>query len=560
MTSNGARLFRTPPQVTEELARILAIPRRNPNYPEDEQSQLVREMTSMLRRPGGTETLRPIQAIALFEMAYRKGAYMPIRVSGGKTLCSLLAPTVLESKRPLLIVPAKLVEKTRRAWREKTYHWRIYDGIYIVSYEWLSRVQAAAFLDTYKPDALILDESHKIKASKSAAKQRIEHYLDEHPGVPFVAMTGTGTKRSIKDYAHCVAWAIRGPECPLPLSWSDLESWSFALDQDLRPGAEPDDDRDPGALVALCAEGETPRDGFRRRMTETFGIVSTKESAIDCPIVVSRFSPRPPVEVTDAVALMRKTWETPDEEGFAEATTMWRHCREMASGFWYKWDPAPPKPWRRARKEWAAECRSVLTYNRSRIVTEMQLCQAIDRGAFPESRPLLRAWRDVRDTFRPNTVPVWISDYLIDAIAADVGRPGRATHYWTESVAFAERLREKTGLPYYGPEARDSKTRRSLLDHPHDEPAILSWHSCREGFDLEYCSRAFFTFAPTNGAGFEQALGRHHRSGQKSDDVEIVIVDVCDEHKNALDTLINDARYIQETTGQEQKALLADWT
>src|SRR5262245_46563659 len=99
-------------QRTACLRRVLELPRRS--WSDSGAKDLAERLTALLKTSGGTMTLRPVQAIALYE-AYRcHGAFLPIRVGGGKTLISLLLPHVLEASRPLLLLPAKLIEKTRR--------------------------------------------------------------------------------------------------------------------------------------------------------------------------------------------------------------------------------------------------------------------------------------------------------------------------------------------------------------------------------------------------------------------------------------------------------------
>src|SRR5678816_4636049 len=100
-------------------------------------------------------TLRPIQALALVEAAETGGLFAPIRVGGGKTLLSLLLPVVLGAERPLLLLPAKLIEKTRRAMHALQQHWRIARHTRLVSYELLGRAQAAELLDRFEPDLII---------------------------------------------------------------------------------------------------------------------------------------------------------------------------------------------------------------------------------------------------------------------------------------------------------------------------------------------------------------------------------------------------------------------
>jgi hypothetical protein len=107
---------------TPELARVLNIPRRV--WAEDKElDALASALTDWLKTPKGTMALRPIQAKALEELHDFGGLLAPIRVGGGKTLISMLAPVVLGAERPLLLVPAKLRDKTLREFAELRRHW-----------------------------------------------------------------------------------------------------------------------------------------------------------------------------------------------------------------------------------------------------------------------------------------------------------------------------------------------------------------------------------------------------------------------------------------------------
>lgn len=548
---------RSPPQRTAELDRIKALPRRPAEYSTEDQATLVREMTAMLRTPSGTMSLRPIQAVALFEIGQCMGGFLPIRVSAGKTIVSLLSATILGARRPLLIVPAALVEATRRRWRELAAHWRIYPMIEIRSYQWLSRVAAADFLDTLAPDAVVLDECHKAKDLGRSVARRLRRYVEANPTTSVVAMTGTVTKRSIKDYAHIVGWALKPSRSPLPNGWNELDSWAYALDPPTRAEiARGEDERPAGALVDLDDSGDA-RAAYRARLVETMGVVSTRETSIEIPILIERWSPPIPDAVRRAVALMRDTWETPDGTPFTEATALWRHCRELATGFYYRWNPLPPKAWVEARRAWASAAREIHSHGRRGLDTGLQIANAVDDGLYPEATEALRAWRAIEPTFKPRTEPVWLDPFVVDAIADDA-RTSEPTWYWTEHTAFARALAQATGLPYYGREA-STDAGVSILDHPRGSSGILSYEACREGLDLQYVARNVFCFAPTDGARIEQALGRTHRDGQEADEINVRIIVTCEEHTKALDTMIRDATYIQETTGQQQKVLLADW-
>ena len=140
-----------PVEHTSELSRILALPRRQ--MPDGE--ALAERLTRALKKEGGTMSLRPVQAIALYEAARVGGLFAPIPVGGGKTLLSLLLPTVLEAKRPLLLLPAALCGKTHAERQKLSTHWQIRDGVRIFSYERLSLMNSAKELHISRPDLKI---------------------------------------------------------------------------------------------------------------------------------------------------------------------------------------------------------------------------------------------------------------------------------------------------------------------------------------------------------------------------------------------------------------------
>src|SRR5262249_5979601 len=141
--------------------------------------EFARELTLVLRRPGGTMWLRRVQGQALLEAA-TVGLFAPIPVGEGKTLVSLLIPYVTDSKRPLLLLPAKLIDKTRRAIHELSRHWLIPD-IRIMSYEILGRPQSENALEGYRPDCIPCDEAHRLKNKRAAVTRRVMRYLERHP-------------------------------------------------------------------------------------------------------------------------------------------------------------------------------------------------------------------------------------------------------------------------------------------------------------------------------------------------------------------------------------------
>ena len=90
---------------SKDFRRIEQLPRRR--WEEDAENY-IEPLTNALKTPEGTMRLRTVQAAALTEIGLNQGLFAPIGVGHGKTLISLLAPHLLNSERPLLLVPAQL--------------------------------------------------------------------------------------------------------------------------------------------------------------------------------------------------------------------------------------------------------------------------------------------------------------------------------------------------------------------------------------------------------------------------------------------------------------------
>lgn len=328
-------------KLTQELIRVARLPRRV--WTPEESEQVAVKMTELLRKPGSTHPpLRPVQAVGLVELGTAGGLFGQIRVGGGKSLLSFLAPTVTFSKRPLLLVPAALVEKTERDHRLLSLHWDIPEFIKIMSYEILGRAQAAEALKAFSPDLIILDECHRAANHGAAVTMRLVRHFREHR-VKCVAMSGTTTKRSIHDYAHIMGWCLPAQALPIPTVYQDLEDWADATDE--RKGQTKR--AHPGALEVLCNEEEqriwhsdpvkAARQAFKRRLSETRGVVMTAESPIDASLSIRSVTPKLGTELDTAFQKLRSDWETPDGWPCKDGITQARHARELGLGFFYMW-------------------------------------------------------------------------------------------------------------------------------------------------------------------------------------------------------------------------------
>lgn len=564
------------------------------------------------------ESLRSIQSRAVGDAFALQGLFAPIGVGHGKFLISILLITLIEDARArdglpplkwLLLVPANLLKQTQAEIAKARRHWRTPlfwtqtgaagGGIRVESYDKLSSAKAAkAILDDYAPDAVVADECHKLKRTSSGRTRRFLRYFRDRPATRFFGMSGSVTRKTIRDYWHLVHLALPNHP-PLPRSFAETEAWCQALDD------APDSDfrRAPGALLDLCDPDEIEalspgwktspetaklsyygaderdqealleivRKGYRKRLRETPGVVATTDGALGTSLVIAeRVPPAAPANIVECFRHLRTTWQTPNGDEIDGGVSLWRHACELASGFWYRWDPIAPKNWLAARQDWNRFVRYVLAHNRQRLDTPLQVVQAVERGAlsnaFGDGAVFLQAWRDVRDTFEPNPKPQWESTWLVeDAIRwfdeqvdDDTGKPvtDRCVA-WVGLSAVGTKIEELSGgrIKHFGGGAEAST---KILTHK--GPIVCSIPAHGTGKNLQRYSRNLVMHWPSGADIAEQLLGRTHRPGQDADEVRVDVYMHALELRGAFDTSLRGADYIEKSTGATQKLTYANVT
>jgi len=538
-----------------ELDRILTLPRRVPLTPEEEEER-IDLLTDYLKTPNGTMRLRPVQAQALAEAHDHQGLFGPIRVSGGKTLISLLTPIVLEARAPMLIVPAALIEKTRTEARKLAQHWRLPTFLHIVSYQALGRVSGAGTLENLNPDLIICDEGHKLKNKRAAVTKRVSRFVHDHPETRMVILTGTISKRSLHDFAHLLAWTLK-LRTPLPRHYNELEAWALAIDE--RPNAIMPP-LHPGAILKLATDEDTgpptqrARTAVRRRINDTPGVVTASGTGCDVSLRVQGHIVETSGQTAAAFETLRAKWETPDGWPVSDGFAIWRYARELSLGFYYRWDPRPPEDWLAARKTWSAFCRKTLKDNRRNLDSEMQVALACVEHPEWYGDEEYKAWVAIRDTFKPRSVAVPFDDSVLEYCRHWAEKHGGLI--WCEHVDFAQRLSAKARLPYFAGEGLDAQG--NSIEDFNGKCAILSIEANREGRNLQRFSRSLVVSPPQQGDRWQQLLARTHRDGQEADEVICDIVISCAEHLDAMRIMQTDAQYQEDITGDRQKLLLAD--
>lgn len=540
---------RPPIEASPCLDRILALPTRESDPP-------------VLPLPDLGGTLRPVQARALAELLTYRGAFVSARVGAGKTLISLLAGTVLGAERPLLVVPAKLREKTAREALE------YYDAGWKVkipevrSYEVLGRVSGADVLEEIRPDLIILDEAHKVSNRSAAVTRRMGRYLWGRSDVAVLAMSGTLTRRDLKDFAHIAEWCA-GSRAPVPTKWSTLEGWSSALGASTDPWDRPALGALHTAFAPEAAVGlfDDPlpavREGYARRIWSTPGFVQTTDGLPGVGLEISLASWKVPPAADAALKSMLRTWATPGGDEITSAVELYAHARELSQGFYYRWTEVPPDGWLEARRAWRSWVRGVLTGSRT-YDSPFQVEKAVQDGRLVT--PTYRPWVDIRGSFTPVTEAVWVSHDLVDAVAAH--KFEGPTIVWVEHDAVGAALAAK-GVPYFGAGGLRRLHRGGPSESIEAAPArgivAASISANAEGRNLQSWGRNLVLSPPGMGSTWEQLLGRTHRDGQQADVVDVMVYAPTDLHLRSLTQAKAYAKYIAQTTGQEQKILSATW-
>lgn len=534
---------------TAEFERIKALRRRD--WQEGIDDAFLAAATDYFKTPAGVMSLWPMQAAALAEAHDNRGLFLGAGVGTGKTLVSLLLPVALQAERPLLFVPASLRDKTIHTDMPMlTKHWHLHPGLQVFSYDALSRESGAELLQTLRPDLIICDEAHRLAYKSSARTRRFLRYFGENPDTRLVVMSGTVSRKSLMDYSHLIKLALRA--APLPTPWHEVQDWADALDEKLGNRER----LAPGVLLDLCAGGESPRQGYQRRLCQTPGVIITSKTSCPASINLNRINLAVPQAVLEALRHLITEWETPGGEYCTEALELFRHGRELSCGFYYRWvwpHGVVNQPWLGARKAWRTFVRETIRHNRRGLDSELQVAGACAKGTLPNAA--YEAWVAVRDEYKPVTEPVWLDDFLMQHAAS--WAQGQPSLVWVEHDAVGRKLASTTfddgrSMFYFGQGASQAE----ILAHV-GSSVILSSHSHREGKNLQAWSHNIVVSASPSGAAWDQMLGRTHREGQTADEVGCDIYLHTEPLLNGFIGALADAKYLQDTLGQEQKLLYA---
>lgn len=571
---------RAPVRWSNDLARVLAIPTREPPLAD----ALVEVMNARLRRTddaqcscdparGCIKSLRPVQAWALFEAPLAGGLIAPIGVGHGKTGIGILAPMVFPGvRKAVLVVTTGLVDQLVNydypAWSQ---HFvtptlagsrYLYPGrpiLRIVPYAILQRPGSTDLLRREDPDLVIWDEGHRLKNHRAATWLRAQQFHRHKPRAIHLFMSGTFTQRSIRDWAHLSPLAL-GLRSPVPLHPPTVAEWATAVDPAPNPAP-------PGQLARLQSSPFEPLEvAFRRRVHSTMGVVHSGD-AMSCQasLTLTPRCPEVPPEIVDALSVTRSKWQRPDGEELVDALTVSRCASELASGFYFRWRFPRGEPrdlieeWLEVRKEWHCELREKIKRGGEHLDSPWYCLQAALRYYAGYQGPLPKwkaetwpAWRAIRAKVQPETETIWVSDFLV----RDAVEWGRANVgiIWYDHVPFGEALAEASGFPFYGPGKRAAE---GIIREKGDRTIIASITSHGEGRNLQMFQNQLVANVPAGAKVWEQLLGRTHRLGQRADEIGVTVYQHTPDLRDALDSAISYARWIEAIENTPQRLVAA---
>lgn len=525
----------------------------------------------------GRWTLKPFQCAALRGAYDCRGAFIPGRAGAGKTLISLLAPTILRAQRPLLTVPASLLEKTFEEARKLSKHFAIHPAFLndrdadrrVLTYEEISHKNGSVKLVQRGPDVWVFDEVHMLKGRTSARTRKIANAV-RHFRPVVIALSASPSGRKFSEFWGPIKWAL-GECSPLPLNLQSYLAWSYALDEKVPEGAQldpgplceitPCDMRRPEEIAAgtLLPRREQAQRAFGRRFVSCPGVFSTLDDVPPCGLQITVKLMPAPAPVRGAIGQLRELWETPDGHQFESALELWARERWMSRGGWYRWEPYAPDEWLLKRKTWHAALRAVIRDSRT-LFSPAMVEDAVRAGAtLRELRPLLDDWKRIEPTFDANSVWQWLPEgshtIILDAAQWLRENPERGI-VWVLHEAVGAAISRLAGVPYYqaGAQAADG----SHIMHARSS-CVASLRSCGQGQNLQWFNANYFAEYYPKGDVFEQNLARTHRDYQLADDVTAIIPVMTQGDARGLAQAIADARGIENKQQTPQKLCYATW-
>jgi len=487
---------------------------------------------------------------------------------------------------------------------------------HLISYSVLSQTKNSDMLDRLDPDVLVLDEAHRA-CGDSAINKRIKRFIHGKiqrreqamaagrparvRAVNLFPGSGTLENKSVQDTQMLCSYAL-GTGSPLPLDPDVAVAMSAVMDATRRPDRESAFAKrlqmvftgrifaENDIVSSLFGEPEKEvRQGFQRRRSHTFGIITASSSSVNASIYIAeRKAPPMPESVRDALRMVRAEAKRPDGEELAEKMHQVECARDVIGGFYRYW--AFPKhkcscggveprcegcvyidDWFNKRKAFSKELRAKLAQGELHLDTDKLCREAAKRfwqdppyqGSLPkwdcQSWP---AWAAIENTVEHVEKTKWIGGndgFYLARDAAEWATSNKGV-LWFKSEPFGRKIAELAGIPYFnggpGGEARlaAEKGDRSIVC------SIKAHGAGTDGLQHKFHKQLIVEPPASNGGneGMEQLLGRLHRPGQRADVVETYCYLHASELVDAWRQVVLQAEFNHDMLKTKQRVLMAD--
>lgn len=548
--------------------------------------------------------LNPVQAWILREAPRAGGIFGLISVGAGKSLSGILVALAMPTVTNAIIFGKPDQRRHYRVnYLRAREHFRvpsmIFEGMQgqpgwsflipgekvlrFVPYSQLSNPKSTELLESINPDMIIADESHCLSSRGASRTMRFLRYMTSHPNVVFCNWSGSTIKKSLKDASHLAAHAL-GMSSPYPLPPKEVEKWAAVMDPLLMPdtksatahalygafaGTMPNAD---ARFLSTSDDVMPVREGFRERVVETAGVISTLSSSVTASITISeREAPRLPESVRTALMKVRNEGLRPaDDMPLVETMEITMCAREAGAGFSAYWSfPRGEskeliEEWKARRKVWNKALRRKLLMG-ERHMDSPQLCTNAAQRAWQQPRyegdlpvwpeEAWPPWCEIKDQVEPDPRVMWIDDFLAkDAAAWAQEHVGIV---WCQSIAFGKKVAQLAKINYHGGGANAEE---KILAEDGKKSIVVSIdaHSTgRDGLQFKFYKQ-LVAEPPSSGDRWEQLLGRLAREGQEAETVETWIYGHTGEYRDAMIKAVGLAEFIQQTTPNRQLLLAAD--
>lgn len=559
-------------QYSVDFERVETLERRVLN--EEDADCWAAVYTDVLRAPGSRAELRRWQGPCFAEAVDCRGGFYVLPVGFGKTILTRYLGLVLEGvERVLLIVPANLRDKTRADFRSYIGVWRTdKPPPAIMSREELALEKNAKFLETFQPQAIVIDESDEFANWEASAVQRIDRYL--YPPAPAKPLTreqcavfclsGTPTRNTIMAYWHLLRWTHR-ERMPMPLKRSEALKWAAALDQ--QKTASDTGRMDPGPLGP---SRKAALHWYRKRLQETPGVIiidgdsAVKKDGTPIPLRIHTRLARECPLLDAAFLKFGLDQQNPDGVPCVAPLERWRLEGFLGCGLFPRYKkPGPPKEWREERakrgRAFAALCRDTIRNSRhwrNPADTEKQV------RLRHRDNPIVLEWDEMAEDPYAKEV-VWISQETLQTAINYLAEAPTPAIIWTGCVEFGKELARVLGLSYFGRDGKDQY--KNDLDAISRRPEwrarsfICSWHANKKGFNLQPWLRHGVFNPPTSAKWLEQLMGRAHRADVDESGVTFTMFATSGGTLDAIDAAVAEAGFAKQSVGPTQKILRAEF-